>query len=475
MKRSRLIFTALLLPIDALMILGAFILAWWLRTQIEYTYIMPFGDYLKFILWILPLWLATLATQGLYRIRLTKSLWREIMAIFISSAAGITFIVFWIFLSRQFFFSRLVIFYVWGLSFLFLVIGRLIIESIQRWLYLYDIGQSRILIVGKLKPAETLIVGIQKNPVLGYKIVGLVSSIKPKWKLVRYLGKMQDLSRIIKLAEPDELILTDPNVSSRKLNKIIFLCREHKLIFKTIPGPLLFASKNIEVDTLFGIPLIELKETSLEGWGRILKRVFDLVFGVVFLILGLPFMLLTTLLVGLTSRGPIIYAHEREGHLGIFKLYKFRTMKLKYCVGKEYGGKKAEWLENKLIKKLSIRPGPVPKIKKDPRLILLGNFLRRTSLDELPQFFNVLLGQMSLVGPRPHLPKEVAKYKKEHRKLLIIKPGITGLAQISGRSDLNFNDEARLDIYYIENWSLWLDIQIILKTPAAVLKRKGAY
>ncbi len=475
MRHSKLIFTALLVPVDAVMIGLAFVVAYWLRTLLEYTYLMPFGDYLKFVFWIIPLWLITIAIQGLYSIQPTKRGWQEIGSLFIASAAGITYIAFWIFLSRQFFFSRLVILYAWGLSFLFLVAGRLIIHGIEKWLYFYGIGLTRVLVVGKPKPAETLIVGLQKDPSLGFKVLGLVCPQKPRQEFTRFLGKLTNLEEILKKYQPDELILTDPEISPREFNKIVGLCRDYKIVLKAIPGPLFLPTPNIEISTLAGIPLVELKETPLEGWGRILKRVFDLVFGILFLILASPVMILVALLVKLTSKGPVIYAQDRVGHRGRFKLYKFRTMKLEYCVGKEYGGRKAAQLEKKLIATLSERRGPVPKIKKDPRLTPIGEFLRRTSLDELPQLFNVIRGNMSLVGPRPHLPKEVAKYRKEHRKLLIIKPGLTGLAQISGRSDLDFDDEARLDIYYIENWSLWLDIQIILKTFWVIIKRQGAY
>ena len=154
-------------------------------------------------------------------------------------------------------------------------------------------------------------------------------------------------------------------------------------------------------------------------------------------------------------------------------MFKFRTMKLEYCTGDDYPySKQAEQLESSLIEKHNIRQGPVPKVLNDPRRTRLGRFLERTSLDELPQFFNSLKGDISLVGPRPHLQKEVAHYEKVHKRVFAVKPGITGMAQIAGRSDLNFDDEVRLDLYYIENWSLWLDLIIIFKTPFVILFRR---
>lgn len=175
------------------------------------------------------------------------------------------------------------------------------------------------------------------------------------------------------------------------------------------------------------------------------------------------------------SKRPVVFLNRRVGHKGEFDLYKFRYIKNKYCHGKQYSeehNQKALRYLDRLIKRQSIKQGPIYKIKNDPRKTNVGAFLEKYSLDEFPQFFNVLKGQMSLVGPRPHQPIEVEKYEEYQRRVLTIKPGVTGMAQISGRSDLEFKDEVRLDTYYIENWSLWLDIQIILKTIPALLKRR---
>jgi len=180
------------------------------------------------------------------------------------------------------------------------------------------------------------------------------------------------------------------------------------------------------------------------------------------------------ILIKLDSPGPIIYKNVRVGPKNDFDTYKFRSMKIEYCTGGQYDKTgAADSLENELIEKQSMRSGPVYKIADDPRRTRLGRFLEKTSLDELPQFFNVLLGEMSLVGPRPHQPKEVAKYERWHKKVFNIKPGVTGLAQISGRSEIDFDEEAKIDTYYIENWSLGLDFKILLKTPLAVLFRKS--
>jgi lipopolysaccharide/colanic/teichoic acid biosynthesis glycosyltransferase len=190
-----------------------------------------------------------------------------------------------------------------------------------------------------------------------------------------------------------------------------------------------------------------------------------------------PFFLLFFLLVKFSSPGPIIYRNERLGEDGkIFDAWKFRTMRSDYSIGKQFArSEEALRFEEQLIRERGIKQGPVYKIANDPRVTPIGRWLRRASFDELPQLINVLRGQMSLVGPRPHQPREVEKYAAAARQVLNIKPGITGLAQISGRSDLSHEEEVRLDTYYIENWSPWLDLYILLKTPFVVISKKGAY
>jgi lipopolysaccharide/colanic/teichoic acid biosynthesis glycosyltransferase len=179
------------------------------------------------------------------------------------------------------------------------------------------------------------------------------------------------------------------------------------------------------------------------------------------------------LLVKIDSHGPVLYRNTRIGKEGkSFKLYKFRSMLLQYCTGDEYANETAQEYEKELIKSQNSKSGPIYKIANDPRVTKIGKFIRRWSIDELPQLFNVLGGSMSLVGPRPHQPREVAKYELHHKKLLNIKPGITGMAQISGRSDLTFEEEVKLDTYYIENWSLFLDFSILLRTPGAIIRSR---
>jgi lipopolysaccharide/colanic/teichoic acid biosynthesis glycosyltransferase len=232
-----------------------------------------------------------------------------------------------------------------------------------------------------------------------------------------------------------------------------------------------FGMKPVQIDEVI---YLELKHGSLDGWSIVFKRLLDIVLGSIIAILSLPLIILIAIAIKLDSPGPVFYWSERVGANGkIFKALKFRRMKQEYCIYSETDpqSQKALEFEQELIKKQNGRRGPLYKIVNDPRNTRVGDFLERTSLDDLPQIFNVLKGEMSLVGPRPHQPREVRKYAKHHFKVLNAKPGLTGMAQVNGRSNLDFEEEVRLDRYYIENWTLWLDIKILLKTPFVMFYR----
>lgn len=219
--------------------------------------------------------------------------------------------------------------------------------------------------------------------------------------------------------------------------------------------------------------MLEVKNTLLDGWWVVLKRLFDLVFSGVFMLVFSWLYALIAIAIKLDSKGSVFYLNERIGPDGkTFKLWKFRRFKTEFNTTDS--NKDALKYEQDLIKSNNLKGdnGPLYKIKDDPRMTRVGKFLERTSLDELPQFINVLLGSMSVVGPRPHQPREVAKYKSHHYKVLNIKPGITGMAQINGRSDLSFEKEVFFDTYYIEHWSFWLDLYIIMSTPLVLIFKR---
>ena len=315
--------------------------------------------------------------------------------------------------------------------------------------------------LGKNDFAESLKKAIKDNPYLGYILVDHQEEIN--FKRIEILKKQNKI---------DEIIESNPSVNKKDLFRLKEFCIRNRIAFKYVPT--LIQTSNFKLEVFLGEPLVEIKNTSLEGWGKIIKRGFDVMGALVGIILFGPIMLITTIITWIDSGFPAIYFNRRVNHKGgEFDLYKVRYMKRKYCHGKQFSAKhnkKALKYLDDLIEKQSIKKGPLYKIKDDPRKTKFGTFIEKYSIDELPQFFNVLKGSMSLVGPRPHQPMEVDKYKDYQRRVLTIKPGITGMAQISGRSDLSFNQEVKLDIYYIENWSLWRDLQIIYRTIPTLLR-----
>lgn len=472
MKRSELFFSFLLVPLDFVMIILAGTSAYYLRftglaTEIRpVIFSLPFGEYFKILLLIAAAWLIIFALAGLYSIKGSRRLTEEIYRVILACSTGLMLIVVLIFVFRELFSSRFIVLAGWLLAIVFISFSRIIVRTIQRILMKHDIGVHKIVLVGNSATTDALIHEFSSRKNLGYEIAKRLKNFS--------LEDEAALTEFIKTNEVDEIMQSDPNLSKAEVLRLYDFADENHLTFKYAADLLGAKVLKTEVAEIAGIPVVEVKETPLDGWGRILKRIFDIVFSLFLIILFSPILLLAALAIKFDSRGPIIYKNERVMKNGCFKLFKFRSMIYQYCVGEEYGSKQAMELEKKLIEEKNTKTGPIYKIGDDPRLTRVGKFLRRWSIDELPQFFNVFLGSMSLVGPRPHQPREVAKYERHHKKVLSIKPGITGLAQISGRSDLSFEDEVKLDSYYIENWSLWFDISILLRTPLAVLKGRRA-
>jgi exopolysaccharide biosynthesis polyprenyl glycosylphosphotransferase len=421
---------------------------------------LPFSDYLILVLIVAAFWLVVFALAGLYEMGKSRKPVEEFLKIIIASSAGLMAIIVYIFIRGTLFNSRFIVLTAWILAIVFVFLGRLLIRLVQKYLVgSRDYGTEKVLIIGGDKITEDLIEEINDSPDLGMRLVGRLPAVD-----------LMAVRRMADETEIDGILLGEINGAGQNILDLIDFCQERRIDFKFVPNLFQTMTANLEVDTLAGLPVIEIKRNALSGWGRVIKRAVDIIFSAIMLIVFSPLMAVIALAVKIDSRGPIIYKNLRVGPKENFKVYKFRSMKLEYCVGEEYPlHQEALALESELAKKQSLRSGPVFKIGNDPRRTSVGRFLERWSLDELPQFWNVLRGEMSIVGPRPHMPSQVASYQKHHMKVFNIKPGITGLAQISGRSDIDFDDEAKLDIYYIENWSLGLDFKIMLKTPFVAL------
>lgn len=472
-KQAELFFTFIKIPIDYLTLLAAGLLAYFIRYKESVQEIrpvifdLPLRQYFFLALTVAAIWLIFFAWAGLYSFQKRK-ITDELAKIILACSTGMTAVIIYMFFVRELFSSRFIVLFAWILSIILIILTRSIIRKIQNIALKNGWGGHNIVIVGNDKNTEEIVATFKKQPELGYKIVGRIKEFSE-----------QDRDDLIALHEKigiDEIIQADSSLSRRLSLLLADFCAEHNIIFKYAAGQFESRTTNVEVHMISGVPLVEIKRTKLDGWGKIIKRVIDFIASTILIILSSPLMLFIAILIWLEDSGPAIYKNERVTTRGTFNVYKFRSMYTKYCIGTQFAKYNSQQsaleFEKKLISERSERQGPVYKILADPRRTRVGRFLEKTSLDELPQLFNVWAGSMSLVGPRPHQPREVDKYKKEHKRVLDIKPGVTGLAQISGRSDLDFDEEVKLDTYYIENWSLKLDFWILLKTPWIVLTKK---
>ncbi len=470
MKRSELFFSFLLVPLDFLMIVLAGVSAYWIRFA-EFTtgirpviFNLPFGGYLKVVIIIALLWLVIFAFAGLYNIKDARKLAKEIYRVILACSTGLMVIVILIFVRRELFDSRFIVLAAWVLAILYIGLSRFFVRLIQRSLFKHGVGVHKTVLVGNSQTTDNLMRYFSANSDCGVEVVKRLRNFN--------LEDSQELEEFLKTKEVDEIIQSDPNLSKAEVLRLYDFSDENHLTFKYAADLLGAKVLKTEVAETAGIPIVEVKKTPLDGWGRIAKRIFDIIGSIFLIILTSPFILFSVLLIKIDSHGPVFFSRRDDGsplfRVGqggkLFRYFKFRSMvpgtdSMRY---------------NELSDKNIRGEGPMVKIKDDPRITRVGKLIRRWSIDELPELFLVLKGDMSLVGPRPHLPEEVAKYEHHHKKVLTIKPGVSGMAQISGRGDLSFEEEVKLDTYYIENWSLALDLSILIRTPFAVIKGRKA-
>ncbi len=474
MNKFNLTFTALRLPIDALALACAAASAYLLRYSRFATEVrpllqdIPYSTYIQTSLTFIGVWILMFIIAGLYTTRPRRA-WSELGRVILACTAGAMILIASVFFQRELTQSRFIVIAIWGFSILYVNLGRLVLRTIQHQLLRMGFGHERIAIIGSDQQAQNLARIFKQSPIFGFTVVKQISNWSEAQK--------DSLKSLINKRQLDGIVLADPDLPKEQALHLIGFASKYHLHFRYLAD--LFAARftNIEVSTPGGVPLIEVKPTPLDGWGRIAKRLMDIICALLLMILTFPLWILSALMILIEDGFPIFFKNERVGEKGRkFMTYKFRSMFKRCCIGPQFGNSKKNLeLEKKLIEEKSIKTGPVYKIAGDPRIMKSGHWLRRWSIDELPNFLNVLLGNMSLVGPRPHQPREVDKYSDSQRRVLTIKPGISGMAQISGRSDLTFDEEVKLDSWYIENWSPWLDMYILLKTPFVVLQKKGAY
>ena len=479
MKRSEITFGLLRIPVDFTMVVLGFLLGYKLRLMGDFipgrhfevvpANFIPPEECLQFGLIFATMLVVTFAFFGLYQLQNTSGPLRESRSVIKHSLVWALLMMAYFFLTREVFFSRLVLIFGAVISVLLIVLARLFIHQIERLLLNANIGRRRVLLIGANKITERLARKLAKDP--HYTVVGYLTEGSARIDSTKMLGNLNELKRIIRKHHVEELLQTNQDMTTLQDHEILEFCQEHHLEYRFVPDILAVERSNIEIETIGGYPLIHLKPTSLDGWGRIYKRSADIVLSTLALIVLFPVFFFISIGVKLDSKGPIFFSKLEDGspayRIGqtgdTFKFYKFRTMQ-----------HNTHHLRYSELTEKNHRKGPLMKIKNDPRITRFGKFLRKTSLDELPNLWNVLKGDMSLVGPRPHLPEEVEKYEHHHHFLLTIKPGITGLSQINGRSDLDFEEEVRLDTTYIKHWSPWMDLKILMKTFLVVLKGKAA-
>jgi len=407
------------------------------------------------------------ALRGLYKVRLTGSWFRQAWNIISSCTIGMGLLIAYYFAFQPPANSRLIVLLVWAAAIVLLCGARLIVSGAMGLLYRVGLGETRLLVVGSGRLGKMVMQHIAANPNLGYSIIGFLHDMNEApsdFGRFKMLGTLEDIGPVIRSMQVDEVIIALPSNMHQYAIRSVKMCERLGTSFKLIPDLYELSLSRIDMETIEGIPLIGIKQVSLNTLQRVITRLVDIVLSILGMVVGSPLWLFIAIAVRVTSPGPIVYKQTRVGLNGQhFITYKFRSMY-----------QDAEQRLAQLRSKNEVS-GPLFKMKDDPRRTPIGTFLRETSLDEIPQLFNVLKGEMSLVGPRPPLPREVAQYEEWQKGRLAIKPGLTGLWQVRGRSDLSFDEGVLMDLYYIENWSLRLYFQILFRTIPAVLFRRGAY
>lgn len=472
-KLKSLDFQTLMIPVDLVLAFVAFVLAYILRYELqifrpllEVNY-APFAPYLPYA-GIYLVWLHLhYRGSGLYKVVRGRA-WLEEVYTIINGVTNATLVLMAIsFFFQPLVFSRLMMIYVAVITVILLAVARIVQRSIQARLRAKGIGIQRVLIIGAGETGQAVMRTILARKELGYHPVGYLDDNGQSVDLgrIRGLGKIDALASVLQTEKVDVVMITLRWDQHDRILKMVDTCQKHGVDVRVVPDVFQLNMRQVQVENLDGIPLLGLNGSiPFRGANRLAKRTID----IALMLLGAPFLLtlfaFITLAIRLEGPGPILYKQRRVGENGKhFSMYKFRSM----IPG-------ADKMQKQLVESYELDPRH-PKIENDPRITRVGNFIRRTSLDELPNLLNVLKGQMSLVGPRPPTPDEVALYDPWHMQRLQIMPGMTGLWQVSGRSDVPFDEMCLLDIYYIENWSIKLDAQILMMTVPRVLLRQGAY
>ena len=468
----------MLFAIDAAITALAFYVAYYIRYVVLHNVSLttvfinqPFSNFQTLALLATVALMAAFALKGLYRLRTAGTWFRQFWII--TSSTTITFAIFsayeYVFQRTDIFVrdSRALVTFSWVTIIVSLSLARLLVSSLLILLYRRGVNLTQVLVVGSSKLGKLMMQQVAATPSLGYHIVGFVQDVDaPAEDFGRFpcLGEIDDLDAVIRGNHIEQVIIAIPSHQHDRILQTVSVCERAGADFRLVPDLYELSLSRIDVDALEGIPLIGLRRSLTNSFQYQIKRAIDVTGALIVLIAGLPLWLLIALAIKLDSPGPVLYSQTRLGYRGQpFGFLKFRSMQVN-----------ADHMLSQVLTNAKGEDKGKVKSKDDPRRTRVGKFIRRTSLDEIPQLINVLRGDMSLIGPRP-MPSRLENYEDWERARFEMLPGLTGLWQVRGRSDLDYDEMVLMDIYYIENWSLNLDLQIALRTLPAVIGSRGAY
>lgn len=436
--------------------------------------VLPFGAFADryYVTWtvlflVAVIWAAVFYFLGAYERRNRDEARVELRTVFLAATFGLFTLAAALYFFKIEDFSRVLFIYFYLLDVGLTFAWRLGMRAVRTRRAPLDAETRRALIIGTDATAQELAAQIRNWQ--GYELVGFIAeepagSANGLMEGVPFLGTLEDALRVVSRYQVDDVFLTQTTRGRSELAEMILALRDSRVRVRLMPDLLELITVRTSIETLRGLPVITLREPAITGVNSVLKRALDLVGATLGLLIFGPFMLIVAVLIHFDSKGPIFFAQERAGQYGKpFRMYKFRSMVAN-----------AEEMLDDLVK-IDEMKEPHFKLRNDPRVTRIGAWLRRTSLDELPQLINVLDGSMSLVGPRPEVMRIATRYSPVQRQRLLVKPGLTGAMQISGRGDLSFDERMRLELDYIENYSIWRDLAILVKTLPAVLSGRGAY
>lgn len=472
---ARLYSSSLVLA-DFFVLLTAFTLAYIVRVQFDdrpLVATVTAASFLETSLLLIPMWLIVFGFLGLYSHRVFTKRSSEWGRLLVGSFLGILIVIGYSFVvDSPVFPARLVAVYALIGSFVLLVVGRELMRLAKHIMFRLGRGISHVLVVGNSAATRDIAAQLSDTRRSGYKVTAIAgpkSVVPPGFRGTHYPTIERALAH---LNRPyiSTIIQTDLYDSSERNQKILGAAQARHISYRFIPGEPEFYSGKNSVDVFLGYPIISVYQTPLVGWGIIVKRMFDIIVTSLLVLLLSPLFLLLIILQKIFNPGPVFYVSKRLSRYSKpFGLLKFRSMSPKY--GKRDAAEDFKAMGRQDLVEEYER---TRKVKNDPRITWFGKFLRASSLDEIPQFFNVLTGDLSLVGPRPILPQEIKLYRGKNALLHSVKSGVTGLWQVSGRSDLPFEKRVELELYYAQNWSFWLDVWILFRTLPALVKKSGA-